>query len=72
MGVAQEPGVATHQPSVLKTSPTSVPTAILTSACVLLQTRKSARAGAVRSASRAKASGKRADLAVFFLLSLYV
>src|ERR1700744_526963 len=59
MGVAQEPGVATHQPSVLKASPASVPTAMLMSACVLLQTRKSARAGAERIASRAKAKRKR-------------
>src|SRR3984885_14100704 len=58
-GVAQEPGVATHQPSVLKASPASVPTAILISARVLLQTRKSARAGMEKIASRAKARGRR-------------
>src|ERR1700733_2465549 len=57
-GVAQEPGVATHQPSVLKASPASVPTAMLMSACVLLQTRKSARAGVETIASRARANGR--------------
>src|SRR5580704_16471334 len=60
-GVAQEPGVATHQPSVLKASPASVPTAILMSACVLLQTRKSARAGKAKITSRAQAKGRRAN-----------
>src|ERR1700759_4624224 len=59
MGVAHEPGVATHQPSVLKASPASVPTAILISACVLLQTRKSARAGMEKIASKAKATERR-------------
>src|ERR1700722_11708177 len=63
-GVAQEPGVATHQPSVLKASPASVPTAILISACVLLQTRKSARAGKETNTSRAKAKGRRPSLAL--------
>src|SRR3984957_16094784 len=58
-GVAQEPGVATHQPSVLKASPASVPTAILISACVLLQTRKSAQAGMEKIASRPKATERR-------------
>src|SRR3984885_2205372 len=58
-GVAQEPGVATHQPSVLKASPASVPTAILISARVLLQTRKSARAGMEKIASRPKATERR-------------
>src|ERR1700722_19879973 len=58
-GVAQEPGVATHQPSVLKASPASVPTAILMSACVLLQTRKSARAGEEKKASTMNARGRR-------------
>src|ERR1700735_5899955 len=58
-GVAQEPCVATHQPSVSKASPASVPTAMLMSACVLLQTRKSAWAGEETITSRAKAKGRR-------------